>query len=133
MFNIRPYKQGDCIGFKIRDKYETGTDIELDTTFVEHSGTSIIAENNICVGAISYGISDDGNAYVFCAFRDTPTRELIVFTKEILQIASATSPLDFYAFGIDSEEEERFLSWLGFEKTNEKDENNYYKYKYIRG
>lgn len=133
MFNIRPYRQGDCLGFKIREQYETGTDIELDTTFVEHSGTSIIAENNICVGAISYGISDDGNVYVFCAFRDTPTRELIVFVKEILQIMATTSPLDFYAYGVDSKEEERFLSWLGFEKTNEKDENNYYKYKYIRG
>ena len=72
------------MGFKIREQYETGTDIELDASFVDHSGTSIIAENNICVGAISYGISDDGNAYVYCAFRDTPTRELITFTKEIL-------------------------------------------------
>lgn len=132
MFNIRPYRKGDCLGFKIRDGYETGTDVELDETFAEQSGTSIIAENNICVGAISYGIWEDGNAYVFCAFRDTPTRELIVFVKEILQIASTTSPLDFYAYGVDSEKEERFLSWLGFEKTNEKVENTY-KYKYIRG
>lgn len=133
MFNIRPYRKGDCLGFKIRDGYETGTDTELDEAFLEQSGTSIIGKNNICVGAISYGIWEDGNVYVFCAFRDTPTRELIVFTKEILQIASATSPLDFYTRGVDSEKEERFLSWLGFEKTNEKDENNYYKYKYIRG
>lgn len=132
MFNIRPYRKGDCLGFKIRDGYETGTDVELDEAFTEQSGTSIISENNICIGAISYGIWEDGNAYVYCAFRDTPTRELIVFVKEILQIASTTSPLDFYAYGVDSEKEERFLSWLGFEKTNEKDEN-LYKYKYIRG
>lgn len=132
MFNIRPYRKGDCLGFKIRDGYETGTDVELDEAFTEQSGTSIISENNICIGAISYGIWEDGNAYVYCAFRDTPTRELIVFVKEILQIASTTSPLDFYAYGVDSEKEERFLSWLGFEKTNEKDENTY-KYKYIRG
>ena len=132
MFNIRPYRKGDCLGFKIRDGYETGTDVELDETFAEQSGTSIIAENNTCVGAISYGIWDDGNAYVYCAFRDTPTREQIIFVKEILQIAVTTSPLDFYAYGVDSEAEERFLSWLGFEKTNEKDEN-LYKYKYIRG
>ena len=131
MFNIRPYRKGDCLGFKIRDGYETGTDVELDEAFAEQSGTSIIAENNVCIGAISYGIWDDGNAYVYCAFRDTPTRELIVFVKEILQIAATTSTLDFYAYGVDSEKEERFLSWLGFEKTNEKDENTY-KYKYIR-
>lgn len=132
MFNIRPYRKGDCLGFKIRDGYETGTDVELDETFAEQSGTSLIAENNTCVGAISYGIWDDGNVYVYCAFRDTPTREQIIFVKEILQIAATTSPLDFYAYGVDSEAEERFLSWLGFEKTNEKDEN-LYKYKYIRG
>lgn len=132
MFNIRPYRKGDCLGFKIRDEYETGTDVELDETFAEQSGTSIIAENNTCVGAISYGIWDDGNVYVYCAFRDTPTREQIIFVKEILQIAATTSPLDFYAYGVDSKAEERFLSWLGFEKTNEKDEN-LYKYKYIRG
>lgn len=132
MFNIRPYRKGDCLGFKIRDEYETGTDVELDEAFTEQSGTSIIAENNVCVGAISYGIWEDGNAYVYCAFRNTPTKELIVFVKEILQIASTTSPLDFYAYGVDSEKEERFLSWLGFEKTNEKVENTY-KYKYIRG
>ena len=133
MFNIRPYRKGDCLGFKIRDGYETGTDVELDEAFAEQSGTSIISENNVCIGAISYGIWEDDNAYVFCAFRNTPTRELIVFVKEILQIMATTSPLDFYAYGVDSEKEERFLSWLGFEKTNEKDENNYYKYKYIRG
>lgn len=132
MFNIRPYRKGDCLGFKIRDGYETGTDVELDEAFTEQSGTSIIAENNVCIGAISYGIWEDGNAYVYCAFRNTPTKELIVFVKEILQIASTTSPLDFYAYGVDSEKEERFLSWLGFEKTNEKVENTY-KYKYIRG
>lgn len=133
MFNIRPYRKGDCLGFEIRDGYETGTDVELDEAFAGQSGTSIIAENHICIGAISYGIWEDGNAYVFRAFRNTPTRELIVFVKEILQIMATTSPLDFYAYGVDSEKEERFLSWLGFEKTNEKDENNYYKYKYIRG
>lgn len=133
MFNIRPYRKGDCLGFKIRDKYETGTDTELDEEFVKFDGTSIIAENNICVGAISYFIGKDDNAYVFCAFKDTPTIELIVFVKEILKIAATTSLLDFYAFGVDSDEEERFLSWLGFEKTTEKNENNYYKYKYIRG
>ena len=132
MFNIRPYRKGDCLGFEIRNGYETGTDVELDEAFSEQSGTSIIAENNVCIGAISYGIWEDGNAYVYCAFRNTPTKELIVFVKEILQIAATTSPLDFYAYGFDSEKEERFLSWLGFEKTNEKDGNTY-KYKYIRG
>lgn len=133
MFNIRPYRKGDCLGFKIREQYETGTDIELDEEFVKFGGTSIIAENNICVGAISYFIAKDYNAYMFCAFRDEPTRELIIFIKEMLKIAATTSLLDFYAFGVDSDKEERFLSWLGFEKTTEKNENNHYKYKYIRG
>lgn len=136
MFNIRPYRKGDCIGFKIRDKYETGTDAELDEAFIGRNGTSIITENGTCIGAISYGIYgtiEDCGAYVFCAFRDTPTRELIVFVKEMLRIATTTSPLNFYAMGIDTKEEERFLHWLGFEKTAEKDENNYYKYKFIGG
>lgn len=132
MFSIRPYRKGDCLGFKIRADHETGTDTELDERFEEYGGTSIISQDNRCIGAISYFISADYEVYVFCAFRDTPTRELILFVKEMLRIAATTSPLNFYCYGVDSEKEEKFLSWLGFEKTAIKEENAY-KYKYTRG
>lgn len=113
-FSIRELRPGDVRDFPILPEWETGTAEELDQALTEDGRATAILRDGEVIGAIWYKPDPDYNTQIISAWKYRPTKDLILFVRELIAIIHSCNPdRVMYTISANHKKSDRWHNFIG--------------------